>query len=60
MQINSKTDICFKQTIIIFFSVSVYITFLFSILPRAKQTENSEDNLFIRKEVSSSLDSVGF
>ena len=60
MQINSKTDIFFKQAIIIFFSVSGYINFLVSILHRAKQTENSEDNLFIQKEVSSSLDSVGF
>ena len=59
MQIKSKIDIFFKQAIIIFFSVSGYITFLVSILHRAKQTEDSEDN-FIQKKVSSSLNSVGF
>ena len=42
-----------------FFSVSGYITILVSITHRAKQTEDSEDN-FRQKEVSSSLDSVGF
>ena len=59
MQVNNKTNSCFKQAIILFFSVHGCITLLVSIFCRAKETEDSEDN-FIQKEVSSSLDSVGF
>ena len=59
MQVNNKTNSCFKQAIILFFSVHGCITFLVSIFCRAKETEDSEGN-FIQEEVSSSLDSVGF
>ena len=59
MQVNNKTNSCFKQAIILFFSVYGCITLLVSIFCREKETEDSEDN-FIQEEVSSSLDSVGF
>ena len=59
MQVNNKTNSCFKQAIILFSSVYRCKTLLVSIFCRAKETEDSEDN-FIQKEVSSSLDSVGF
>ena len=59
MEVNNKINICFKQAIILFFSVYGCITLLVSIFCRAKETEDSEDN-FIPREVSSSLDSVGF
>ena len=59
MQVNNKTNSCFKQAIILVFSVYGCITLLVSISCRAKETEDSEDN-FIQEEVSSSLDSVGF
>ena len=59
MQVNNKTNSCFKQAIILFFSVYGCITLLVSIFCRKKETEDSEDN-FIQEEVSSSLDSVGF
>ena len=59
MQVNNKTNSCFKQAIILFFSVYVCKTLLVSIFCRAKETEDREDN-FIQEEVSSSLDSVGF
>ena len=59
MQVNNKTNSCFKQAIILFFSVYECITLLVSIFCTAKETEDSEDN-FIQEEVSSSLDSVGF
>ena len=59
MQVNNKTNSCFKQAIILLVSVYGCITLLVSIFCGAKETEDSEDN-FIQDEVSSSLDSVGF